>query len=196
MGLAEPMHFELLNDAVGATARATLISAEALATQAGALVTNLSVGLLASSRGPRSPGRWLNAPRVTALAVAVPLLAAPRARSPPRQRARRGPAAASIHISTGPRPTGGRPGSGRAGGRRTRCGAGATRHPAPRRFRGAASPIASSMSGKGARPVRRSASSPSSSRIRSLQRSWKRSISPGSASAFAGVLAEAHNSRS
>ena len=52
LGLAEPMHYELLNDAVGASARATLISAEALATQGGALVANLSVGALASSQGP------------------------------------------------------------------------------------------------------------------------------------------------
>jgi hypothetical protein len=79
MGLAEPMHFELLNDAVGATARATLISAEALATQGGALVANLSVGVLASSRGPALA--WALAGTlltVTALAVAVPLLRAPR----------------------------------------------------------------------------------------------------------------------
>jgi MFS family permease len=79
MGLAEPMHFELLNDAVGATARATLISAESLATQAGALVANLSVGVLASSRGPALA--WALAGTlltVTALAVAVPLLGAPR----------------------------------------------------------------------------------------------------------------------
>ena len=79
MGLAEPMHFELLNDAVGATARATLISAEALATQAGALVANLSVGVLASSRGPALA--WALAGTlltVTALAVAAPLLGASR----------------------------------------------------------------------------------------------------------------------
>jgi MFS family permease len=75
MGLAEPMHFELLNDAVGATARATLISAESLATQAGALVANLSVGVLASSRGPALA--WALAGTlltVTALAVAPQLL--------------------------------------------------------------------------------------------------------------------------
>jgi MFS family permease len=79
MGLAEPMHFELLNDAVGATARATLISAESLATQAGALVANLSVGLLASSRGPALA--WALAGTlltVTALAVAPQLLGASR----------------------------------------------------------------------------------------------------------------------
>ena len=79
LGLADPMHFELLNDAVGATARATLISAEALATQAGALVANLSVGALASSHGPALAwalaGTLLS---VTTLAVAVPLLRAPR----------------------------------------------------------------------------------------------------------------------
>jgi len=79
MGLAEPMHFELLNDAVGATARATLISAESLATQAGALVANLSVGVLASSRGPALA--WALAGTlltVTALAVAPQLLRAAR----------------------------------------------------------------------------------------------------------------------
>jgi len=88
MGLAEPMHFELLNDAVGATARATLISAEALATQAGALVANLSVGVLASSRGPglawALAGTLLTA---TALAVAVPLLGAVDRRPPSHARA-------------------------------------------------------------------------------------------------------------
>jgi hypothetical protein len=88
MGLAEPMHFELLNDAVGATARATLISAESLATQAGALVANLSVGLLASSRGPALA--WALAGTlltVTALAVAAPLLAAFDRRPPSHARA-------------------------------------------------------------------------------------------------------------
>ena len=52
LGVADPMHFELLNDAVGPTARATLISAESLAAQAGALCANLSVGALASVHGP------------------------------------------------------------------------------------------------------------------------------------------------
>ena len=88
MGLAEPMHFELLNDAVGATARATLISAEALATQGGALVANLSVGLLASSRGPALA--WALAGTlltVTALAVAAPLLGASDRRPPSHARA-------------------------------------------------------------------------------------------------------------
>ena len=54
MGLTDPMHFELLNDAVGATARATLISAEALATQGGALVANLGVGALAADTRHRA----------------------------------------------------------------------------------------------------------------------------------------------
>jgi hypothetical protein len=74
MGLAEPMHYELLNDAVGATARATLISAESLAAQGGALVTNLGVGALASAHGPGLP--WALAGGLLALtvaAVAVPL---------------------------------------------------------------------------------------------------------------------------
>jgi MFS family permease len=50
-GAAEPMHYELLNDAVGPTARATLISAESLAAQSGALVANLSIGALAAAHG-------------------------------------------------------------------------------------------------------------------------------------------------
>ena len=74
LGVADPLHFELLNDAVGATARATLISAEALATQAGALVANLAVGALASSNGTAFV--WALAGTllaITTLAVAVPL---------------------------------------------------------------------------------------------------------------------------
>jgi sugar phosphate permease len=74
MGLADPLHFELLNDAVGATARATLISAEALATQAGALVANLAVGALAATHGAdlvwALAGTLLIA---TTVAVALPL---------------------------------------------------------------------------------------------------------------------------
>jgi MFS family permease len=79
MGLAEPMHYELLNDAVGPTARATLISAEALAAQGGALVANLGVGALASARGAASA--WALAGTLlslTTLAVALPLFRAPR----------------------------------------------------------------------------------------------------------------------
>jgi MFS family permease len=52
LGIADPMHFELLNDAVGPTARATLISAESLAAQGGALCANIGVGTLASAHGP------------------------------------------------------------------------------------------------------------------------------------------------
>jgi MFS family permease len=74
IGLTDPLHFELLNDAVGPTARATLISAEALATQGGALVANLAVGALASTQGTAFvwalAGTLLT---VTTLAVAVPL---------------------------------------------------------------------------------------------------------------------------
>ena len=74
MGLSEPMHFELLNEDVGPTARATLISAEALAAQGGALVANLGVGALAASHGPGLAwviaGTFLT---LTTLAVARPL---------------------------------------------------------------------------------------------------------------------------
>jgi MFS family permease len=75
MGLTEPMHLELLNDAVGPTARATLISAESLAVQGGALAANLGVGVLASTYG--APEAWALAGvllALTALAVAAPLL--------------------------------------------------------------------------------------------------------------------------
>jgi MFS family permease len=78
LGLAEPMHYELLNDAVGPTARATLISAEALATQGGALMANLTVGVLASRHGPGLA--WVLAGAlltVTTLGVARPLLSSP-----------------------------------------------------------------------------------------------------------------------
>jgi MFS family permease len=77
MGIADPMHFELLNDAVGPTARATLISAESLAAQAGALVANLGVGALAATHGPATT--WAIAGTLlglTTLAVALPLLRA------------------------------------------------------------------------------------------------------------------------
>jgi len=74
VGLTDPLHFELLNNAVGPTARATLISAEALATQGGALVGNLAVGALAATHGATLvwalAGTLLT---VTTLAVAVPL---------------------------------------------------------------------------------------------------------------------------
>ena len=79
MGLADPLHFELLNDAVGATARATLISAEALATQGGALVANLAVGALASTQGAAFVWALAGALlAVTTLAVALPLRRAGR----------------------------------------------------------------------------------------------------------------------
>ena len=77
MGIADPMHFELLNDAVGPTARATLISAESLAAQAGALVANLGVGALAATQGTGTT--WAIAGTLlglATLAVALPLLRA------------------------------------------------------------------------------------------------------------------------
>jgi MFS family permease len=74
LGLADPMHMELLNDSVGPTARATLISAESLATQGGALVANLGVGALASSRGTAFVWALAGALlTLTTAAVAVPL---------------------------------------------------------------------------------------------------------------------------
>jgi MFS family permease len=75
LGVAEPMHFELLNDAVGPTARATLISAESLATQGGALTANIGVGTLASTHGPGPAWALAGALLIlTTLAVAAPLL--------------------------------------------------------------------------------------------------------------------------
>ena len=74
VGLTDPLHFELLNDAVGPTARATLISAEALAAQAGALTANLGVGALAATHGPATA--WAIAGTLftlTVVAVATPL---------------------------------------------------------------------------------------------------------------------------
>jgi MFS family permease len=67
-GAAEPLHSELLNEAVGSEARATLISADALAAQAGALVANLGSGLLASAASPAAA--WAAAAGVLALTVA------------------------------------------------------------------------------------------------------------------------------
>jgi hypothetical protein len=74
LGVAEPMHFELLNEAVGSTARATLISAESLATQAGSLTANLGAGAFAAANG--SAAAWAIAGAfllITVLAVAAPL---------------------------------------------------------------------------------------------------------------------------
>jgi hypothetical protein len=74
LGVAEPMHFELLNEAVGSTARATLISAESLATQAGSLTANLGAGAFAAANG--SAAAWAIAGAfllITVLGVAAPL---------------------------------------------------------------------------------------------------------------------------
>ena len=81
-GAAEPLHSELLNEAVGSEARATLISADALATQAGALVANLGSGLLASAYSPATA--WTVAAGVLALTVAY---VAPRLRGARRPEA-------------------------------------------------------------------------------------------------------------
>ena len=73
-GLVEPMHVELLNEAVGSEARATLISGESLAAQGGSLVANLSVGALAAAEGTATA--WAVAGAllaVTGVVVARPL---------------------------------------------------------------------------------------------------------------------------
>ena len=72
-GFVEPMHVELLNDAVGSEARATLISGESLAAQGGALAANLTVGALAAAEGTATA--WAVAGVL--LAVAGLLVAAP-----------------------------------------------------------------------------------------------------------------------
>jgi MFS family permease len=76
-GLVEPMHAELLNDAVGSDARATLISGESLAAQGGALVANLSIGALAAAEGTATA--WMVAGAL--LALTGVLVAAPLRRS-------------------------------------------------------------------------------------------------------------------
>jgi hypothetical protein len=73
-GAAEPLHFQLLNDAVGSTARATLISAEALAAQSGSLLANIGVGAFAAAQG--AAAAWAVAGcllALTAALVAMPL---------------------------------------------------------------------------------------------------------------------------
>jgi MFS family permease len=67
-GAAEPLHSELLNEAVGSEARATMISADALAVQGGALTANLGGGLVASATGPGTA--WAVAAGVLALTIA------------------------------------------------------------------------------------------------------------------------------
>jgi MFS family permease len=79
LGVGEPMHYELLNEMVGPTARATLLSAESLAAQGGALAANLGVGTLASMGG--TGWAWVLAGTLlllTTLAVTVPLRRASR----------------------------------------------------------------------------------------------------------------------
>ncbi len=73
-GFVEPMHVELLNDAVGSDARATLISGESLAAQGGALVANLTVGALAAAEGTTTAWALAGALlALTGLLVARPL---------------------------------------------------------------------------------------------------------------------------
>ena len=74
------MHAELLNDAVGSDARATLISGGSLAAQGGALVANLTVGALAAAEGTATA--WAVAGAL--LALTGVLVGAPLRRSPSR----------------------------------------------------------------------------------------------------------------
>jgi MFS family permease len=82
-GFVDPLHIELLNEAVGSEARATLLSGESLAAQGGALVANLSVGALAAAEG--TPAAWAVAGALMALAGL--LVARPLLRQPERSRA-------------------------------------------------------------------------------------------------------------
>lgn len=68
-GAAEPIHAQLLNDAVGPTSRATLISAEAMATQGGSLVANLGIGALAAAQG--AAAAWVVAGVLLLAAIAA-----------------------------------------------------------------------------------------------------------------------------
>jgi MFS family permease len=88
-GLVEPMHAELLNEAVGSEARATLISGESLAAQGGALAANLTVGALAAAHGTGTA--WLVAGAL--LALTGVLVAAPLRRALDPAARRRPPAA-------------------------------------------------------------------------------------------------------
>ena len=88
-GLGEPMHAELLNEAVGSDARATLISGESLAAQGGALGANLTVGALAAAQGTATA--WLVAGVL--LGVVGILVAAPLRRAADRAAPLRPPAA-------------------------------------------------------------------------------------------------------
>jgi MFS family permease len=69
LGVVEPVHYQLLNDAVGPTARATILSAESVAMQSGALFASIGAGALATSHGTRTA--WLVAAGVLAVAAAA-----------------------------------------------------------------------------------------------------------------------------
>jgi hypothetical protein len=79
LGVGDPVHFELLHEATGASARATVLSTESLATQGGAGVGNLGLAAIAGASG--IPTAWGLAG--AALAVAA-LLALRLPRAVPR----------------------------------------------------------------------------------------------------------------
>ena len=67
-GLGDPLHFELLHEATADDVRATVVSAEALAEQAGGGVGNLGLGIVAGAGG--IPLAWT----ISAALIAATLL--------------------------------------------------------------------------------------------------------------------------
>ena len=78
LGAIDPLHIELLNEATGPTARATVLSAESLAGQGGAVVGNAAIAAMAATAG--IPAAWLLAGSVLGAAalVALRLVGAPQ----------------------------------------------------------------------------------------------------------------------
>jgi hypothetical protein len=82
-GVAEPLHLELLHESVGAKARATVLSAESLATQLGGAVANLGLSRLADGRGIGAAWAVAAAALFAAALVARAVPLAPRAAPKP-----------------------------------------------------------------------------------------------------------------
>jgi MFS family permease len=183
MGLSEPMHYELLNDAVGPTARATLISGEA-AGQPGWRPGG-EPGRRSAGRRPRRRHR-VGARRGAAGGVHAGGRAAPAQLRAQGARVALAAAArtarawsASIHISQRPDADSRSP-KNRYGRRPPnslcrRC----ETPPSTDAIRRRGHPMESSICGNVRGCPGALASSPRSSRMRSLQRSWKCAISPG-----------------
>jgi MFS family permease len=71
LGLADPVHFELLHEATGDAVRATVLSAESLAGQGGGIVGNLALGAVAGASGV--PAAWLIAGGLVGLSALLVL---------------------------------------------------------------------------------------------------------------------------